>query len=173
MREKGNGEERVKYEWSDESLEELKRLERRYPDKRALMLPALWLVQREEGYIPEGAMDAVAEYIGTTPSDVYGVVTFYSMFSLEKRGRRHIEVCRTLSCSLCGGGEVLKKLKELLSIEPGETSEDGEFSLEEAECLGSCASAPVMMIGDEIFENLTPERAEEIISEMKRGGRDA
>jgi NADH-quinone oxidoreductase subunit E len=157
------------YEWSGESLEELKRLEKRYPRKEALMLPALWLIQREEGYIPPEAVESVARYLEVPPSKVYGVLSFYSMFSLEKRGRYHLELCKTLSCSICGGGEVLKKLMEILKIEPGEKSSDGLFSLEEVECLGACAAAPVMQIGDELHENLTPESVERLVGKLKEG----
>ena len=131
------------------------------------MLPALWKVQEQEGSISLEAMAAVAKYLGVHVSRVYGVVTFYTMFHHEPIGRYHIQLCKTLSCALCGKGEILEHLKERLGIDVGETTEDGRFTLSQVECLGSCGTAPVMQVNDTLYENLTPEKVDEILKELE------
>jgi NADH-quinone oxidoreductase subunit E len=157
----------MSFAFTEENLESLKALEKRYPSKKALMLPALWKVMEQEGYISVEAMEAVADYLGVPPVEVYGVVTFYEMFHEKPVGRHHIKVCRTLSCALCGQSGVLEHLKKRLGIEVGESTEDGRFTLSEVECLGSCGTAPVMQIGDTLYEHLTPEKVDEILKELE------
>jgi NADH-quinone oxidoreductase subunit E len=155
------------FAFTEENLRELEALAKRYPSKEALMLPALWKVMEQEGFISVEAMEAVAEWLGVSPMKVYGVVTFYEMFHEKPLGRHHIKVCRTLSCALCGQSGVLERLKERLGIEVGETTEDGRFTLSQVECLGSCGTAPVMQIDDTLYENLTPEKVDKILKELE------
>jgi NADH-quinone oxidoreductase subunit E len=157
----------MSFEFTRENLEALEALAERYPSREALMLPALWKVQEQEGSISLEAMAAVAKYLGVHVSKVYGVVTFYTMFHHEPIGRYHIQLCKTLSCALCGKGDILEHLKERLGIEVGETTEDGRFTLSQVECLGSCGTAPVMQVNDTLYENLTPEKVDEILKELK------
>ena len=157
----------MSFAFTEENLAELKALESRYPSKEALMLPALWKVMEQEGYVSVEAMEAVAEFLGVPPVKVYGVVTFYEMFHEEPQGKYEIKVCRTLSCALCGKEEILTHLKKRLGIEVGEKTPDGRFSLHQVECLGSCGTAPVMQIGDTLYENLTPEKVDEILEGLE------
>ena len=157
----------MSFEFTEENLRELEALQKRYPSREALMLPALWKVQEQEGHISYEAMKAVAEWLGVHVSKVYGVATFYTMFHIEPIGTHHIQLCKTLSCSLCGKGEILAHLKERLGIEPGETTEDGRFTLSQVECLGSCGTAPVMQVNDTLYENLTVEKVDEILKELR------
>ncbi len=155
------------FAFTEENLEELEALAKRYPSKEALMLPALWKVMQQDGYVSMDAIDVVADYLGVPPMKVYGVVTFYTMFHLEPIGTYHIQLCRTLSCSLCGKGEILQYLRNKLGIDVGETTPDGKFTLSQVECLGSCGTAPVMQINDTLYENLTPEKVDEILEGLK------
>ena len=153
----------MSFAFTEENLKALEALESRYPSKEALMLPALWKVMEQEGHISLDAIDAVAEYLDVPPMKVYGVATFYTMFRFEPIGTYHIQLCKTLSCALCGKSEILEHLKKRLGIEVGQTSNDGRFTLSQVECLGSCGTAPVMQINDTLYENLTPEKVDEIL----------
>ena len=141
----------------------------RYPKIDSCMLPALWLVQEQEGWVSPEAMVYVAEKIGKTPIQVYEVATFYTMFNLEPIGKYHIELCKTLSCMLCGSRELKKHIKETIGIEAGQTSEDGLFHLSEVECLGACGGAPMFALNGVYHEKLTKEKVDELIKECRNG----
>ena len=119
----------------------------RYPIIDSVMLPALWLVQEQESWVSPEAMVYVADKLGKTPIQVYEVATFYTMFNLKPIGKHHIELCKTLSCMLCGSRDIKNYIKESIGIEPGQTSQDGLFHLSEVECLGACGGAPMFEIG--------------------------
>ena len=157
----------MSFKFTEENLKALEALEKRYPSKEALMLPALWKVMEQEGKISTEAMVAVADRLGVPSIKVYGVATFYTMFHLEPVGRHHIQLCKTLSCALCGKADILAHLKEKLGIEVGETTEDGRFTLSQVECLGSCGTAPVMQVNDTLYENLTVEKVDEILEGLE------
>ena len=139
----------------------------RYPKIDSCMLPALWLVQEQEGWVSPEAMVYVADRLGKTPIQVYEVATFYTMFNLKPIGKYHIELCKTLSCMLCGSKELKKHIKETIGIEAGQTSEDGLFHLSEVECLGACGGAPMFALNGEYHEKLTKEKVDELIKECR------
>jgi NADH-quinone oxidoreductase subunit E len=112
-------------------------------------------------------MDYVAELLKIQPVEVYEVATFYSMFYLEKVGTYVLEVCRTGPCSIAGGEKIRQYLREILKINPGETTADGLFTLKEVECLGSCGTAPVMQVNTEFYEKLTPARVDHLLDELR------
>ncbi len=140
----------------------------RYPKIDSCMLPALWLVQEQEGWVSPEAMIFVAEKLGKTPIQVYEVATFYTMFNLKPIGKHHIELCKTLSCMLCGSRELKQHIKDTLGIEAGQTSEDGLFHLSEVECLGACGGAPMFALNGIYHEKLTIEKVNELIKECKK-----
>jgi NADH-quinone oxidoreductase subunit E len=107
-----------------------------------------------------------AERLELTPAMVEGVTTFYTMYNTRPVGKHLIQLCRTLSCELRGSLDIRAHLKERLGIGPGETSADGRFTVVEVECLGACGTAPAMMVGEDYYENLTPERVDAILSEL-------
>ena len=121
----------------------------RFPRQGSALLPALYLIQDEKGWISEESMAYAAGKIGVSPAFVAGVVSFYTMFHRRPVGRHHIQVCRTLSCMLRGGYEVMRHLEDRLGIKKGETTPDGRFSLTFVECLGACDTAPCAQINDE------------------------
>jgi NADH-quinone oxidoreductase subunit E len=156
----------MSFTWTKESQSALKKLSQRYPDPKALVLPALWKVQDQEGFIPLEGIEAVAELTGRSRAEVYGIATFYTMFHLQPVGTYNIQVCKTLSCALNGQESILERIKTTLGIDVGETTADGRFTLTQVECLGSCGTAPVMQINDTLHEHLTAESVENILSEL-------
>ena len=139
-----------------------------YPERQAAMLPVLWTVQREAGWISPDAMVWVGERLGCSAAAVQAVVTFYTMFDEQPVGRWKLQVCRTLSCELMGARAVIDRIRERLGIEPGETTEDGEFTLQEVECLASCGTGPMMQCNLKFYENLTPERIDALLDELRK-----
>jgi len=119
-------------------------------------------------FIPPEAVEIVAKECGVPLSKVYEVLTFYTMFSTKPRGKYIIRVCASLPCHVTGGREIVETLKEVLGIDFGETTEDGLFTLEKTSCLGLCGVSPVIMINEDFYGNLTPERVREIIEEIRK-----
>ena len=140
----------------------------RYPVIDSVMLPALWLVQEQEAWVSPEAMVYVADRLGKTPIQVYEVATFYTMFNLKPIGKHHIELCKTLSCMLCGSKDIKNHIKQTIGIEPGQTSEDGLFHLSEVECLGACGGAPMFALDGQYHEKLTKQRVDELFAECKK-----
>lgn len=143
---------------------------KKYPDdhKESAVLDALMIVQAENnGWLTEALMNAVADYLEMPRIAVYEVATFYSMFELKPVGKYKLEVCTNISCMLCGSNKIVNHLERRLNVKLGETTHDGKFSLRGVECLGACGGAPMMMIGDQYHENLTPEKIEKILEELK------
>ncbi len=156
--------------FSEQAVQELEQVKRHYPNKRAAMLPALWIAQREYGgYLPPEALMEVAYRLGTSYAVVEGVASFYTMYNKRPVGRVMLEVCTNLTCSICGGYEILRYLEQKLGIKVGETTPDGQFTLTEVECLNDCGNAPVMQVGDRYYGNLTPEKIDALLEELKQG----
>ena len=155
------------FSFNKDSREKFEFLLTRYPQKKAALLPTLWLVHYQEGWISKEAMEYVAKELEITPIEVYEFVTFCTMFSLKPEGKYVIEICRTLSCQLRGAKTLLEYLQEKLGIGIGETTEDGLFTLKTVECLGSCGTAPAMRLNGEYYENLTTQKLDEILKECR------
>jgi len=141
--------------FSDENLLKIEALKKRYPSPKALCLPCLWMAQYQEGFISIDAIDAISEKIGIPPMEIYSVATFYTMLHLEPQDKLNVQVCKTLSCKLCGSDEILKHL------------EDKDVKITHVECLGSCDTAPVMQIDDIYYEDLSPEKVDEILKALQ------
>ncbi len=152
---------------SEERKQQLDEIIIRYPQKQAAMLPALHLIQEQEGFISKNAMQYIADYLEVPIGHVLGVVTFYTMFYDKPIGRHHIQVCTNVSCHLLGGETLVGHIGSRCGIKPGETSPDGKFTLSEVECLGSCGTAPMMQINDDYYENLTGEKVNSILDSLK------
>lgn len=139
----------------------------KYPEKRAAILAALHLAQREHGWISAETMEEVASLLDLTPIDVREVTSFYTMFNMRQVGKHHLQVCTNLSCCLLNGRGVVDYLQKRLGIKVGETTEDQKFTLSTVECLGSCGTAPMMQIGDDYHENLTEKKIDSILKSLK------
>ncbi len=131
------------------------------------LIPVLIDIQEESGYVAPEVQKKTAEKLDVPASRVHSVVSFYSYFSSEPQGDHTIGLCMGTACYAKGAGDVLDELKEELGVEEGETSEDGTFSLSVRRCLGACAMAPVMMVDDKVYGNLTPEGLTEILDEYR------
>jgi NADH-quinone oxidoreductase E subunit len=138
----------------------------RYPNRRAVLLPALHAVQHAHGWIPTQAMEEVADFLGLHPAEVMDTATFYEEYWLKPKGKYLIAVCRSLACELCGSSDVTGRLKKKLGIELGETTADGKFTLVEYECLGSCGTAPAALCNDVLHENVTPESLDRLLDTL-------
>ncbi|NPV79144.1 MAG: NADH-quinone oxidoreductase subunit NuoE [Firmicutes bacterium] len=139
----------------------------RYRGAPDALIPALYDVQREYGYISESAAAAIAEILGIPLSKVYGVATFYTMFRVKPEGEHIIWVCESAPCHVLGAMDILRTLETELGIKIGETTSDGKFSLKFTSCLGTCGVAPAIMIDDVVYGNLTPERVLHVLSEYR------
>lgn len=155
--------------FKDELLKEAESIIAQYPQRKAAIMPLLWLVQEQLGYIPHDAIVEIAELTGTTPVHVEAVVKFYEMFHEHPVGKCQLMLCTNVSCLLRGADKTLQKLKEVLGIDVGETTPDGLFTLEEVECLAACDKAPVLLVNAmELYENVTPDKVEQIIAELRQ-----
>jgi len=154
--------------FSDKNIQKIEKLKKKYPKVEALTLPLLWIAQYQDGYISMDMIREVAKYCNKSAMEVYSVASFYTMFNLQPVGKYHIQLCKTLSCKLCGQEEILSSLKNILDINTNQTTTDNLFTLSEVECLGSCGSSPVMEINDKYYENLTPQKVEDIINRLKK-----
>jgi NADH-quinone oxidoreductase E subunit len=150
------------------ALQKLEALFPNFPTRQASLLPALWIIQEERGWISPAAMAEVAEVLGLTPAYVRGVVTFYTMYHTHPVGRHFIQVCTTSPCHLCGSDEVVKALlKDTGCGELGATSADGRFTVIEVECLGACGFATPIMVDNDFIESASPERVPGILAGYK------
>ena len=147
--------------------QELDALFTRYPTKMAVLLPALWIVQQERGWVSERSMAEVAALLGLTPAYVKGVVTFYTMYHQHPVGRYFVQVCTTSPCGVCGAEDVVKAfLRQTGTGELGATSADGRFTVIEVECLGACGFATPVMINEEFIESVSAETVADIIAKL-------
>jgi NADH-quinone oxidoreductase subunit E len=155
--------------FSEEAKQTLEKIIAKYPTKKAALLPALWLAQEEYGgWLPPEAMREVAGYLDLPPAEVEGVATFYTMYNKEPVGKFHIEVCHNIVCMVRGADDLIDHIGHKLGIGQGETTSDRKFTLNSAECLGACANAPCMMVGEKYYEDVTTEKADKIIDELAR-----
>ncbi len=138
----------------------------RYPNRRAAVLPILYLAQKQFGPISPEVEKYLAELLEVPLADLHGVVSFYTMISQKRRAKYTIYVCTNVTCNLLGSEDLRDYLSSKLGVELGQVSEDGKFELKEAECLGCCDSAPVLMINGEFHENISREKIDELVDRM-------
>ena len=143
------------------------------PAGKEALIPLLQQVQGALGYVPEEAVYLISDKTGVPASEVFGVLTFYAQFRLKPRGRNMISVCLGTACHVLGGGKILEALQRHLDVEPGETTSDREFTLAEVRCLGSCSLAPVMVVNEDTYGRLTPDKAVKIVERYRENGHDS
>lgn len=152
---------------SESFYKQIEKLRPRYPTNQALLIPALHLAQKENGWLSDEIMDEVAAAIDIPPPVVREVVTFYTMFNLKPVGKYHVQVCTNISCALMGAEELLSHCEKKLGIESGETTRDNRFTVTEVECLGACGTAPCVQINDDYYENQNEEKLDKVLAELK------
>jgi NADH-quinone oxidoreductase subunit E len=139
-----------------------------YPQARSASLPLLHLVQEDQGYISDTSIEWIAAKLGLQPINIYELVTFYPMFRRKPIGRRHIKVCRTLSCALTGGYKVCEQFQKEFGCHTGEISADGEVTIDFVECLASCGTGPVVMIDDDLHEKVDAAKVKALSDQVRR-----
>ena len=152
---------------SEKSLHRIEELKKRYPTPRAVVLEALWMWQDEHGWVSREGMKEVGRLLDIPVHEVYGIVTFYTMYNRNPVGRHKLEVCTNVSCMLRNSGMIVKHIGEKLNIAVGETTADNRFTLVEAECLGSCGTAPVLRIDGVYHENVDFADARRIVDALE------
>ncbi len=145
-------------------LEQIQKITERYPERQAAVMPVLWLAQKKWGWLSLPVMQAVADALDLTLAHVQGVATFYTMYWKKPMGRRHVQVCTNISCMLRGGEQIYHHVKDRLGIGHMERTSDGEFSLEEVECMGACGGAPMIAVNEDYFENVSIEDVERLLA---------
>jgi|SRR6266702_918484 len=138
----------------------------KYPVVRSAILPLMFIVQRERGYLDPAGVSYLARRLGLRITDIWEVATFYSMIQTKPVGKYHIQICKTLSCKILGEPKITEHVGTKLGIKPGETTADGRFTVSLVECLGSCGTAPMFQINFDYHENLTPEKVDKILDSL-------
>ncbi len=147
--------------------ERLARILTRYPNPRGALLPVLAMAQEVRGHLSEATMARVAGILGLTPAVVRGVATFYTMYNKRPVGRHLIQVCTNVSCNVCGGDDVMQAFVDALGVEPGEVTDDGQFTVIEAECLGACGFPTAVQINERYYENVEPGDVAAILDRLR------
>lgn len=151
----------------DDRLEKALEIIRKYKEVKGGLMPVLQQIQNVYGYLPEDVLKIVSDELNIPMSEIYGVATFYSFFSLKPKGKYIIRVCLGTACYVKGSQLIIDKLSELLDVQVNETTKDGKFTLEATRCLGACGLAPVMMINDKVYGRLTPDDVANILKEYE------
>ncbi len=156
------------YQFSTESEKRFQKLIPQFPNKRSLILPCLFLLQRDQGFVDNQGMEYIAERIGDPISlaQVHGVATFYTMYNKKPVGKFHIQICANISCYLAGSDQITKQVCQKLGIEKGQTTKDKKFTVDEVQCLGACGFGPVAQINEDYHENLTTEKIDQILNQL-------
>jgi len=154
---------------TEETLEEMRMIAARYPQKRSALLPMLHLVQSVEGRVTPAGIEACAQILELTEAEVSGVATFYTMYKRKPVGDYHVGVCTTALCAVMGGDQIFADLQDHLGVGNDETTEDGRITLEHLECNAACDFAPVMMVNWEFFDNMTPDKARDVVDRLRNG----
>ncbi|MFN3462188.1 MAG: NADH-quinone oxidoreductase subunit NuoE [Oceanibaculum sp.] len=160
------------FSFTKENMAQVKKIIAKYPEGRQLsaVLPLLDLAQRQhDNWVPQAAMEHIAEILGVAPMRVMEVATFYTMFHLVPVGTYHLQLCTTTPCWLRGSDDVVETCRRKLGIDFGEVTADGKFSMVEVECLGACANAPILQVNDDFYEDMTAETTEKLLDQLSRG----
>jgi NADH-quinone oxidoreductase E subunit len=158
----------MEFKFTQEHLNKINDTLKKYPTKQAAVMPALWIAQEQNGWISQDVMKEVASVLEIHPEDVLGVVTFYTMYHQKPMGKYHLQVCTNVSCMLRGAYDIYESVKKNLGIENMQVTPDQKFSLEEVECMGSCGTAPMIAVNEDYYENLSVEKVNQLIEDLKK-----
>ena len=155
---------------SAHAVKQIKEIIARYKDKKTPLMMILSDIQKEYGYIPLEVQELVSDETGIPVAEIYGVVTFYSFFSLNPKGKYVVGVCLGTACYVKGSQQIIDKFSELLGIKPGETTADGLFTLSALRCIGACSIAPAVNINGKVYPKMTVDKVVELVNEYRNGG---
>lgn len=150
-----------------EKVKVLQEVINEHKGQEGALIPVLHEAQELFGYLPEKVQQMIADGLGHSLAEVYGVATFYSRFTLEPKGKYNIQICLGTACYVKGADKVLEKLESVLKIKAGETTPDGKFSIQDTRCVGACGLAPVMVINEEVYGKVTPDMVEGILAKYE------
>ncbi len=156
----------MEIEFTQEELQKIDEIKSHYPHHKAALMPVLWMAQKKFDWISDDVVSYVASLLGLSPAHVMGVASFYTMYFKKPMGKHHIQVCTNVSCMLRDGDKIYHHVSEKLGIGHNERTEDGNFSLEEVECMGACGGAPMIAINEDFYENIDIEKVDKIISSL-------
>ena len=151
----------------EKTVKELEKILSGYSNNKSNLIQILNEVQEKFGYVPTIVQEEIAKYLGIEVAEVYGVVTFYSRFTLKPKGKYAISVCMGTACFVKGGEQILDRVKQKLGIEEGQTTEDGKFSIDATRCIGACGLAPVFTVNEEVYGKATPQLVDKVIKEYE------
>jgi len=154
---------------ADQTLATIDRVIASYPTKASALMPALWAVMDELGHVPTEAVDLLVAKLEVTRARIYEVLTFYTMYRTEPQAENVLQVCHNISCHIMGARNIIAHLEKRLGVRIGETTPDGKFALEGAECLGACGHGPCLQLGKHLYENLTPAKTDELLDSLRKG----
>ncbi|MFA5511739.1 MAG: NAD(P)H-dependent oxidoreductase subunit E [Candidatus Kapaibacterium sp.] len=157
----------MQIEFNTEELQEVQKHISKYPEKKAAIMPVLWMAQKKWGWLSLDVMRYVSQLLDLPLSHVEGVASFYTMYFKKPMGKYHVQVCTNVSCMLRKGDEIYKHVAEKLGIKHNECSEDGFYSLEEVECMGACGGAPVVVINEDFYENVDISKVDDLLTSLK------
>ncbi len=158
----------MEFKFTEENLKRVEEAVKKYPVKKAAVMPVLYIAQEQNGWISQEVIKEVAVILEMTAEDVLGVVTFYTMYHQKPAGKYHLQVCTNVSCMLRGAYEIYDHVKDKLQIKNGEVTNDHLFSLEEVECMGSCGTAPMIAVNEDFFENLDVQKVDQILESLNK-----
>jgi len=144
----------------------------RYPRPKSALIPVLHLAQEQDGHLTDAAMAHIAELVGVTPAEVLGTASFYEMFKMEPVGRYVVNICTNISCLLLGGEELLEHAEHRLGVRPGQTTSDGLFTIEDAECIAACTEAPCLQVNYRYFHKISHDEFDQLVDDLAAGTRD-
>jgi len=151
-----------------EQEQQLKEAIAQHKDQKGALMPVIQAAQSIYGYMPEEVQKMVAEGMGVSLAEIYGVVTFYSQFSLTPKGKNKVVICMGTACYVLGAGKILERFEKELGIKDGECTDDMEFSLNGARCVGACGLAPVISVNEDVYGKVTEDMVPEILSKYKK-----
>ena len=157
--------------FNDQNLVTALEIVSRYPVAKSATIPLLHLAQEQDGYVANDAMEHIAELVGTTPAQVLGTCSFYEMFKREPVGKYLVNICTNISCQIMGGEELLHHAEHKLGIKAGSTTADGNFTIEDVECIAACTEAPCLQVNYRYFHKITNDEFDELIDDLKAGKR--
>ena len=158
----------MEIKFTEENLKRLEVSKSHYPTTEAALMDALWLAQEQFGWLSVDVMKYVGKLLNIPYEHILGVVEFYTMYNNKPVGKYHLQVCTNISCMLCGGYDIMDYISDKLDIRAGETTPDGKFTLSEAECLGSCGTAPMLQLNNYYEENLTKEKIDNLLEKLSK-----
>lgn len=154
-------------QFSPEELQEIEQIRNLYPEAQAAIMPVLWKAQKKWGWLSTPVLQHVGSVLGLPYAHVYGVASFYTMYWKKPMGAHHVQVCTNISCLLRGGEKIYHHVSEQLGIGHMQRTEDGQFSLEEVECMGACGGAPMIVINEDYYENVSIEEVDRLLESKK------